>query len=232
LRISFAVLFQSMRPSSGPRLPKVVACDSSCAPFAQQRQGAVEHHRGRGDRLVEEGAGGVVVGDGELFLIDDVAGVGFLRHVMEGDAGFGFAVDDRPVDRHAAAVLRQERTVKVDAAVFRNGEQLLLDEIAIVEAEEEIRRHGADSADPDRVVDVLGGEDGDAAFAGEFRDGTEPDIFRRIVLVRENGADFESVPLQRFNAGPADVVIGQYHTLHMTAPSGGEWINSCCRIQK
>jgi len=133
---------------------------------------------------------------------------------VQRDAGFGFAVDDRPVERNAAAVLRQQRTVQVDRALCRNRQQLFAGHVAVVEGEDEIRLHRADAVDPDRVVDALRGEDGNVVLAGQLRDRSEPDILVRIVLMREYRADFEAVLEERLDSGASDVMVRKYDTLH------------------
>ena len=79
-------------------------------------QGAVEQAAGGAFEFPVEGVGGVLGGDGHRLLVHQVAGVGLGRHVMEAHPGLALAVDQRPVDRGAAAVAGEERAVEVEGA--------------------------------------------------------------------------------------------------------------------
>ncbi|MPM97201.1 hypothetical protein SDC9_144374 [bioreactor metagenome] len=151
-------------------------------------------------------------------MCDDVAGVGFGGHVMEGDAGFFFAVDERPVERHPAPVLWQQRTVQIDAAGGGDVEQFRLDHVAVVEGEDHIRLHRFDPRRPQRVIDVLRRKDRELLMRGQLRHRAEPEIFVRIVLMRENGLDFDPGMEQFLDADAADVVISEYDSLHFRSP--------------
>ena len=62
-----------------------------------------EHHE-----FVVDYACIVVRGNGDFFLHDDVAGVDFVLEEEGGDACFGFAIDDCPIDWGCSAILWEE----------------------------------------------------------------------------------------------------------------------------
>src|SRR5437660_12823521 len=80
------------------------------------RQAAPEDTLGRSGNVPKNLDGELVRQDGDGFLVDDASRVGLLHHLVQGRAGLGLAVDDRPVDRRAPAVLRKERAVHVECA--------------------------------------------------------------------------------------------------------------------
>ena len=51
-----------------------------------------------------------------LLLQQHGTGIHSFIHQHRGDAGFGFAIDDGPLDRAGSAIFRQERAVHIDAA--------------------------------------------------------------------------------------------------------------------
>ena len=111
--------------------------------------------------LFEEALCCVILGDGEFLLTDDVAVIGIRGHVMERDTGLLLAVDEHPVNRAAAPILRQERAMQIQTTHGRNIENDGLDHGAIVERENDIGSEFLYPLRPDRVVDVVRGEDGD-----------------------------------------------------------------------
>ena len=133
---------------------------------------------------------------------------------MQRHAGFGFAVDDRPVQRHAAAVFRQQRAVQVDRALRRNRKDLPAEHVAVVERKDVIRLHRPDAVHPDRMIDALGSEHRNVVLAGQLRNRTEPDVLVRIVLVSEDRTDLEAVLPQRFDPGAPDIMVRKHNTLH------------------
>ena len=59
------------------------------------------------------------------------------------------------------------------------------------------------------MVRVFGRIDRDSVIRGDFRDGTEPEIFIGIIFVREDGGNLEPVLQQRLDAFASDVVVGE-----------------------
>ena len=112
----------------------------------ERGQHAVERDLGGDGHLVEHLARRVVGQDRHGGLRDDVAVVGLLGHVVQRGAGLALAVEHRPVDRRAAAVLRQQRSVHVERAAPRRREQRRLQHLPVVEREQEIRRERGDAA--------------------------------------------------------------------------------------
>ena len=126
--------------------------------------------------------------DGDPFLGDDISVVRPRRHVVQRDAGFLLAVDQHPVDRAAAPVLRQQRAVEVEASGRRDLQDGRGDHVAVVKGEDDVRLHLLDSLHPQGMVDVIGRKDRNALGCGKLRDGIKPEVFCGIILVGENAA--------------------------------------------
>ena len=92
-------------------------------------QGLLGRHRG----LLEHFVRGVVRQDRHDGLVDDVTGIGLFDHLVQGGAGLGLAVQNRPVDGHAATVLGQQRTVHVERAEFGKAQQAHRDHVPVIE---------------------------------------------------------------------------------------------------
>ena len=73
-------------------------------PRAKAHQGIVNH------------LGVVGVGDRITFLPDNTSGVDLVRQEKGGDASLRIAINDGPVDRRGAPILRQQRGVQVESA--------------------------------------------------------------------------------------------------------------------
>ena len=61
-------------------------------------------------------ARGFAFANRQFLLGQDVAGINFVLQLKSGYAGFFFTIDDSPVDGRSAAVLGEQRCVKVDPA--------------------------------------------------------------------------------------------------------------------
>ncbi len=145
LWIAAAPCRQSMRPSSALRPPKYEPRarsfgDAERMAVDQVGQRAPQRLFRRDHDLAEDLVGRVVGQDRHRGLRDDRAGIGLGRHLVQRRAGLRFAVDDRPVDRHAAAVLRQQRAVHVVGAARRERQDRGRQHVAEVEREQEIGR--------------------------------------------------------------------------------------------
>ncbi len=151
----------------------------------------------------------VIGKDRDRGLRDDVAGIRLVRHVVKRRAGFAFAVQDRPVHRYASAVFGQQRSMHVERAARRDGEQRRLQHLPKVEAEDEVGRKIANPRDGLACVDVGRHDRGDAVVAGNVGHALEPDRFVRIVVVRDHQRDANAVRQQDAQAAGADVVIGE-----------------------
>jgi len=112
------------------------------------RENLVEHLPGRAGQFLVQASGRIHFRNGNPLLGDDVACVWCSRHMVQSDPGFRLAVDQDPVDGAPSAILGQEGPVQVEAASRRDVEDRGLDHAAIVEREQDIRRHLLDSTDP------------------------------------------------------------------------------------
>ncbi len=172
----------------------------------RRKRGVERHFRGERD-LVEHVACRVVGKDRHGVLRDDVAAVRFLGHVVERRAGDALAMQHRPIDRRAAAILGQQRSVHVERAARRQCEQRRLQHPAIVEREDEIGPQRSDLADDLRVVGVVRRDHRNRMLGRCRRDRCEPDRLARRVLVRDDERHPNAVREQRLEATHADVVI-------------------------
>ena len=66
---------------------------------------------------VEQFAAGLFGADGHLLTDENIAGVQPFVHLHDGNSRLGVAVQDGPLHRGTAAVLRQQRNMQVDAAI-------------------------------------------------------------------------------------------------------------------
>ena len=82
-------------------------------------------------QAVKKFACGLLLTDLGLIGEQHIAGVQTLRHLHGGNACHFIARDDRPLDRSGAAPARQQRTVHVDAAVRRDIEHRLGQQLAV-----------------------------------------------------------------------------------------------------
>jgi len=80
---------------------------------AQRGERPLEDDLRRQRHALEHLARGVVRQNGYALPVDDAAGVRLCDHLVQRGAGLALAVQDRPVHRRAAAVLRQQRPVEV-----------------------------------------------------------------------------------------------------------------------
>jgi len=154
-------------------------------------------------------AGRFVRADRDGFHVDHVAGIRFLHHDVQRDAGFAFAVNDRPVERGATAIARQQRAMHVVGAEPREFQNPLGDHLAVVEGKDEVRREGANEA-LDRVAILrLLRIDGNAVRARQRGTGSEPLALVRRVFMREERLHLLAARDERLEAGMADLAIGE-----------------------
>ena len=96
-----------------------------------------EFSRGKGNLLLQ---GGIIIlgGDIDFEFVVHPARVHFFDHFHQGDAGFAFAVHDRPLDWSGASIFREQRTMEVDGADARRLKHFLGDDLAIGHREKHI----------------------------------------------------------------------------------------------
>ena len=93
---------------------------------------------------VKQFAAGLLRVDGNLFAVQYIAGIQTLVHLHDGNAGLGVTVQHRPLHRSAAAILRQQRNVQVDAAVAGQFQHGLRQDAAIGHHHDQFRGKNAD----------------------------------------------------------------------------------------
>jgi hypothetical protein len=142
--------------------------------------------------------------------IDDAAGVGLGGHGVQGGAGLALAVQHRPVDRHAAAVLGQQRAVHVVRAARGRGQERGAQQLAVVEREQEVRARGAHALYELGGVGVGRRGDLETVPARVPGDALKPDLLARGVRVRDHQRHRHLVLQQHAQAAHAHVVVGKH----------------------
>ena len=93
---------------------------------------------------VEQFTAGLLGVDGDFFAVQHIAGIQPLIHLHDGNAGLGVTVQHRPLHRGAAAILRQQRNVQVDAAIAGHFQHGLRQDAAIGHHHDLLRGEGTD----------------------------------------------------------------------------------------
>ncbi len=132
--------------------------------------------------LVENLDRGFIRADRHGLLVDDAPGVGLLDHLVQGRAGLGLALQDRPVERRAAAELRQQRAVHVERTESRPLQDGHRQHAAVVEGEDQIRVPDL----PFNFIESRLGQDCKTAVTGKIEKTCVPARFVRVVLVRDD----------------------------------------------
>lgn len=60
-----------------------------------------------------------------MLLGNNGTGIRAFNHAVKRDAGFGFAIDQYPVQRGATTVFRQQRAVQIKCALRGKAEDLI-----------------------------------------------------------------------------------------------------------
>ena len=117
----FPVNFTVFRPATGEHGCLCVVLGNTRSFFLEdQRQGFVQQGSGRGHGLAVQIQGRVLFFYGKGLLGHDVTCIGLLDHMVQGDSGLGFALDQHPVQGAAASVGRQKRAVQIQASFGEN----------------------------------------------------------------------------------------------------------------
>ena len=103
------------------------------------------------------------------------------RHVQHGNAGFGVAVVQGPVDRSGAAILGQQGSVQVDAAQRRNSQRAGRQDLAVVAGNEQLEIEPRQRLSRILGVDVLPvPESGTPRWTAKSRIGAGGDLTRPL----------------------------------------------------
>lgn len=123
-----------------------------------------------------------------------IAGVQAGVEEHGGDAGFGFAVGDGPLDGGGSAVFGEERAVDIDVAEARQVEHPLGDDAAVGDDDDGVGGYGFEAgAEVEIGFEALGLEDGEAEGEGELLDGGDVELELAAggaVGLGENESDF------------------------------------------
>ena len=107
------------------------------------RDGLTQGCGTHGGNAVEQFAAGLLGVDDDLFAVQHIAGIQTLVHLHDGNAGLGVTVQHRPLHRGAAAILRQQRNVQVDAAIAGYFQHGLRQDATIGHHHDQVRGEGA-----------------------------------------------------------------------------------------
>ena len=132
--------------------------------------------------------------DFELTLQKDVAGVHTGVNAHGGEAGSRFSIDDGPVDGCGAAVFWEKGSVKIDPAVFWEGEQARRNDLAVGDDHDEVWGIALQEFLDFRGADLFGLMDGEFGGKSDFFYGGERNLAAaaaRAVRLGDDGEDFE-----------------------------------------
>ena len=104
--------------------------------------------------------------------------------------------------------------MQVECAFRGQLEDLVAQQIAVVERENDFWRHRTNAVNPQRVVNILRGIDSNSLFSRQTGNGTEEIIFTGVIRVSEDRLDVVSGVQQCLNTGATHVVIGKYNSFH------------------
>ncbi|OPX97564.1 MAG: hypothetical protein A4E60_03217 [Syntrophorhabdus sp. PtaB.Bin047] len=157
----------------------------------------------------------VLESDGDFFLRDDIARVRFFHHEVKGDPRALLARYEDPVNGAAAAVLRQEGTVKIEGADARYVQDGLRDHLAIIKREHDVRAHFADEGDPLLLVQALRHVYGNSILPRELHGPAKPYLFAGVVIMGEQARHIGPGAEELFQADVADLLVCEYDSSHM-----------------
>ena len=177
--------------------------------LGQLRQRVTQQLGGRLAQLGVECQAGVAAFDHDFLLGENRASIRTLDHAVQGHAGFGFAVDQHPVGRRTATVLGQQRTMQVERALARGGQQRLAQQVAVVEREDEVRVQLGHTLDPQRVVGVFRRVHRDAVAGAQLGDRAVEGVFLGVIGMGEHGSNLVARSEQGFDACTANVVVSK-----------------------
>ena len=132
-----------------------------------------------------------------------------LYHVVQRRARFRFAVENRPVDGRAPAILRQQRTVHVERTPACLFQECGIQHAPVIEREQKIRTHLAQNALETGLLGVLRRQHGNAIVASCAFHAREPLRFRRVGRMSDDERHFDSLRDEHAQAPIAHVVVAE-----------------------
>ncbi len=110
----------------------------------------------------------------------------------------------------------------VEGTAAGDGQQPLLEHLAVIEGEDEIGLQLAHPGDHFRGIGVLRGDHRDVVPLRQFGDAGEPEGLARVIPVGDQQGNFHPPIEQDRQAAVADVVIGEDHApVHFPASCSG-----------
>ena len=149
----------------------------------------------------------VVRADRHRLLVDDAPGIGLLDHLVQRHAGLALALEDRPIERRAPAVLGQERAVHVERAEPRVPQQRHRQHAAVVEGEDQVGLRLRHRALEHCGVGVR--EHAQLFLRGKIEQARVPAALVRVVLVRDDERHLETGLEERGEAADAYVPVAE-----------------------
>ena len=180
--------------------------------------------RARLRQTVEQLARGFACADRRFICQQHIAGVQTLRHLHGGDARLFVACDDRPLNGGRAAPARQKRAVDVDAAVRRNVEHRLGQQLAVGDNDNDLGRQLAQAC---LLVLVFEGSrliDRNVMLKRQLLDrGRGQNLLAalRLVRLRVDRRDLMTGIEQRLKARHREIRRAHENNAHYSSPSCG-----------
>ena len=104
--------------------------------------------------------------------------------------------------------------MQVQRPLGSEPENLVAKQLTIIEREDKIGRHRADLIHPERVVHVIGGEDGNPLDRGQFGDTVEPDCLAGVIAVGKDRGDLDPGAQKCLDTNTTDIVVGENDGFH------------------
>ena len=170
---------------------------------------------------VEQFTAGLLGVDGDFFAVQHIAGIQPLIHLHDGNASLSVTVQHRPLHRGAAAILRQQRNVQIDAAVAGHFQHGLRQNAAISHHHDQFRGKGADSVILAAVPQGAGLEHGRAVRQCNLLDrrrGEHLLAADRLIPPGVHGTDIMPGSIQGFQALGSNIRRAHEQNAHQLFP--------------
>ena len=128
---------------------------------------------------------------------------------MQGSAGFGFAMNNGPVDRYPAAVLRQQRTVHIQRTPALQSEHGRLEHGPVVKRKQKVGIAPGNPLDHSGYIWIDRRNRRNFVFRGGARDAVEPDRLGRVVFVCQHQRHVDARGNERAQAAYSDIVVAE-----------------------
>ena len=185
------------------------------------RDGLTQGFGTHSGNAVEQFAAGLFRVDSDFFAVQYIAGIQSFVHLHDGNAGLGVTVQHRPLHRGAAAILRQQRNVQIDAAVAGQFQHGLRQDAAIGHHHDQLRGKGADVFILTAVPQGAGLEHGCSVLQSHLLDrrcGEHLLAANRLIPPGVYGADIVPGGIQGFQALGSNIRRAHEQNAHQLFP--------------